>query len=242
MALAQRLYEGVELGDEGPTGLITYMRTDSTRISDDAIAAVRAHITDAYGADYLPAEPNTYSNKARAQDAHEAIRPTLMEWTPERVAVALEQHPEGPELIKLYTLIWQRFVASQMVPAVYDSTTVDLDRGAATLRATGQVMKFAGYTQHPRGRRDRRREGRGRPARGQAVAAARGRRRDHARVRRPACCAPRSRRRWFSEAFVKELEERGIGRLPTYASIMSTIVDRGYVEKKEARFWPTEPR
>src|SRR5687768_13487525 len=146
MALAQRLYEGVELGDEGPTGLITYMRTDSTRVSDDALTAVRSHIKDTYGEDYLPEAPNTYGNKERAQDAHEAIRPTLLEWTPERVATALAEHPEGSELVKLYTLIWQRFVASQMVPAVYDATTVDIDRGNAQLRATGQVMKFAGYT------------------------------------------------------------------------------------------------
>src|SRR3954468_7182321 len=135
MALAQRLYEGVELGDEGPTGLITYMRTDSTRVSDDALTAVRDYVTATYGKEFLPDEPNTYGNKERAQDAHEAIRPTLMEWTPERVATALADHPEGPELIKLYTLVWQRFVASQMVPAVFDQTTIDIDRGAAQLRA-----------------------------------------------------------------------------------------------------------
>jgi DNA topoisomerase-1 len=146
MALAQRLYEGVELGAEGPTGLITYMRTDSTRISDDALAALRTHIAETYGSEYLPEEPNSYKTSSRAQDAHEAIRPTLMEWTPERVAKALAENPEGVELTKLYTLIWQRFVASQMVQAVYDSTTVDLQRGRAVLRANGQIMKFPGYT------------------------------------------------------------------------------------------------
>ncbi|HEX7699418.1 MAG TPA: type I DNA topoisomerase, partial [Kofleriaceae bacterium] len=146
MALAQRLYEGVELGDEGPTGLITYMRTDSTRVSDDAMTAVREHITNTYGAEYLPETTNTYGNKERTQDAHEAIRPTLMEWPPDRVATALAAHPEASELTKLYTLIWQRFVASQMVQAVYDQTTIDMDRGQATIRANGQVMKFAGYT------------------------------------------------------------------------------------------------
>ena len=146
MALAQRLYEGVELGDEGPIGLITYMRTDSTRVSDDATTGLRQYITETYGAEYIPAEPVQYGNRERAQDAHEAIRPTLMEWTPEKVREALVNNPEVNDLVRLYTLIWQRFVASQMVPAVYDRTTVDLERGNATLRATGQVMKFAGYT------------------------------------------------------------------------------------------------
>jgi DNA topoisomerase-1 len=240
MALAQRLYEGVELGDEGPTGLITYMRTDSTRISDDAMTALREHITATYGAEYLPAEPNTYGNKERAQDAHEAIRPTLMEWTPERVATALAEHPEGAELVKLYTLIWQRFVASQMVPAVYDATTVDMDRGQAVLRATGQILKFAGYTKvyEVAETDDAKAEAAESADRllplleiGDLVKLVSIRPEQH--FTQP---PPR-----FSEAsLVKELEERGIGRPSTYASIMSTIVDRGYVEKKEARFWPTE--
>jgi DNA topoisomerase-1 len=240
MALAQRLYEGVELGDEGPTGLITYMRTDSTRISDDALTAVRTHITETYGAEYLPAEANTYGNKERAQDAHEAIRPTLMEWTPERVANALANHPEGNELIKLYTLIWQRFVASQMVPAVYDQTTVDMERGQATLRATGQVMKFAGYTKVYE------------VADTDDAAAAAAENADKLlpplevgeqvtlESVRPEQHFTQPPPRFSEASLVKELEERGIGRPSTYATIMSTIVDRGYVEKKEARFWPTE--
>ncbi len=240
MALAQRLYEGVELGAEGPTGLITYMRTDSTRISDDAITAVRQHITETYGADYLPEAPNTYGNKARAQDAHEAIRPTLMEWTPEKVATALAEHPEGNELVKLYTLIWQRFVASQMVPAVYDATTVDMDRGEATLRATGQVLKFPGYTKvYEVAETD--------DAAAQAAESA-----DRLlpplevgetitlESVRPEQHFTQPPPRYSEASLVKELEERGIGRPSTYAAIMSTIVDRGYVEKKEARFWPTE--
>jgi DNA topoisomerase-1 len=240
MALAQRLYEGVELGEEGPTGLITYMRTDSTRVSDDAMTALRQHITEAYGADFLPEQPNVYANKGSAQDAHEAIRPTLMEWPPDRVAQALAEHPEGSELVKLYTLIWQRFVASQMVPAVYDATTIDIERGAATLRATGQVMKFAGYTKvyEVAETDDAKAEAAesadrllpllevGNPVTLESV-------RPEQHFTQP---PPR-----FSEAsLVKELEERGIGRPSTYASIMSTIVDRGYVEKREARFFPTE--
>ncbi len=240
MALAQRLYEGVELGDEGPTGLITYMRTDSTRVSDDAMAAVRQHILDTYGTEYLPEEPNVYANKGRAQDAHEAIRPTLMEWTPEKVATALANHPEGPELIKLYTLIWQRFVASQMTQAVFDATTIDIERGAAQLRANGQILKFAGYkkvyevSETDDAKAEAAEEAdRSLPelAVGDAITFEQIRPEQH--FTQP---PPR-----FSEAsLVKELEERGIGRPSTYAAIMSTIVDRGYVEKKEARFWPTE--
>ena len=240
MALAQRLYEGVELGDEGPTGLITYMRTDSTRVSDDAMTALRTYITDTYGREFLPDEPNTYGNKERAQDAHEAIRPTLMEWTPERVATALAEHPEGPELVRLYTLIWQRFVASQMVPAVYDATTIDMDRGDAVLRATGQVMKFAGYTKvYEVAETD--------DAKAEAAESADrllppieiG---DIVKLEsiRPEQHFTQPPPRFSEASLVKELEERGIGRPSTYASIMSTIVDRGYVEKKEARFFPTE--
>src|SRR5690606_32378359 len=240
MALAQRLYEGVELGDEGPTGLITYMRTDSTRISDAAMTAVRQHIVDTYGNEYLPDEPNTYGNKDRAQDAHEAIRPTLMEWTPERVAEALKDHPEGSELTKLYTLIWQRFVASQMVPAVYDQTTVDLERGQAVIRANGQVMKFAGYTKvyevaetdDPNAEKAESADKLLPPLEVGEVVKLESVRPEQHFTQPP----PR-----FSEAsLVKELEERGIGRPSTYAAIMSTIVDRGYVEKREARFFPTE--
>ncbi len=240
MALAQRLYEGVELGAEGPTGLITYMRTDSTRISDDALTALRTHIGETYGTEYVPEEANTYKSSSRAQDAHEAIRPTLMEWTPDRVAKALVDNPEGPELTKLYTLIWQRFVASQMVQAIYDQTTVDVQRGRAVVRANGQIMKFAGYTKvYEVAETD--------DAKAEAAESA-DRLLPELAVGDPIVLSevrpeqhftqPPPR---FSEAsLVKELEERGIGRPSTYASIMSTIVDRGYVEKREARFFPTE--
>src|SRR4029078_8050859 len=122
----------VELGDEGSVALITYMRTDSTRISNDALTAVREHIGKNSGAHYLPAEPNNYKSKKSAQDAHEAIRPTSMEYPPERVAPFL-----SPEQLKLYSLIWRWFVASQMVPAVFDQTTVDIKADRFTLRATG---------------------------------------------------------------------------------------------------------
>ncbi len=241
MALAQRLYEGVDLGGEvGLAGLITYMRTDSTRISDDALTAVRAHIGETYGADYLPDAPVVYKLGGRAQDAHEAIRPTMMDWPPDRVAEALVDNPEGTELVKLYRLIWQRFVACQMVPAVYDQTTVDIDRGRAQLRATGQVMKFPGYTRvyEVAETDDAKAEAADAAdkllpplAVGDAITLESVRPEQH--FTQP---PPR-----FSEAsLVKELEERGIGRPSTYAQIMSTIVDRGYVEKREARFFPTE--
>ena len=240
MALAQRLYEGVELGDEGPTGLITYMRTDSTRVSDDATAAVRDYVVATYGADYLPETPPTYGNKERAQDAHEAIRPTLMEWTPERVKEALAAHPEGTELTRLYTLIWQRMVASQMVPAVYDQTTIDLERGQAVVRANGQILKFAGYTKvyEVSETDDEKAEAAEAADRllpllevGEPVTLT---------VVRPEQHFTQPPPRFTEASLVKELEDDGIGRPSTYASIMSTIVDRGYVEKKEGRFFPTE--
>ncbi len=240
MALAQRLYEGVELGAEGPTGLITYMRTDSTRISDDAMTALRGYIKDTYGDAYLPETPTSYSNRERAQDAHEAIRPTLMEWSPDRVREALVGNPEVNDLVRLYTLIWQRFVASQMVPAVYDRTTVDLDRGRAVLRATGQVMKFAGYTKvYEVSESD--------DEKAEAAEAA-----DHLLPLlevgdlvtltsvRPEQHFTQPPPRFSEASLVKELEEDGIGRPSTFASIMSVIVDRGYVEKREGRFFPTE--
>ncbi len=240
MALAQRLYEGLELGDEGPVGLITYMRTDSTRISDDAMTNLRTFIGETYGPDYLPEKPNSYKSAKRAQDAHEAIRPTAMEHTPERVQAALANHPEGKELVKLYTLIWQRFVASQMSPAVYDQTTIDIARGRAVLRATGQVLKFAGYTRvymaqesdDPNAEKADR-EDKLLPPLEEGAAINLDKIRPEQHFTQP---PPR-----FTEAsLVKELEERAIGRPSTYATILSTIVDRGYVEKREARFFPTE--
>ena len=240
MALAQRLYEGVELGAEGPTGLITYMRTDSTRISDDATAAVRAHIVETYGQDFLPAEPVQYGNRERAQDAHEAIRPTLLEWTPERVREALVNNPEVNDLVRLYTLIWQRFIASQMVPAVYDRTTIDLDRGQAALRATGQVMKFAGYTKVYEVSESDDEKAEAAEAADRLLPALEVGDRVRLTSVRPEQHFTQPPPRFTEASLVKELEEDGIGRPSTYASIMSTIVDRGYVEKKEGRFFPTE--
>src|SRR5690606_30727564 len=140
MSAAQRLYEGVELGSEGAVGLITYMRTDSTRVSDAALAEVRGFIGGTYGEKYLPAKPNTYRSKKDAQDAHEAIRPTDVTRTPDSLASKL-----GADEMKLYRLIWQRFVASQMTPAIFDQTTIDIKAGRFTFRSTGSVQKLDGF-------------------------------------------------------------------------------------------------
>src|SRR5260221_7393557 len=140
MGLAQRLYEGVELGQEGSVALITYMRTDSVRVSNDALDQVRGLIGSRYGQPYLPEKPNFYKSKKDAQDAHEAIRPTDAARTPEEVRPFLSD-----DMFRLYQLIWQRFVASQMVPAVFDQTTVDVTAGDYTFRASGSVQKFDGY-------------------------------------------------------------------------------------------------
>src|ERR1044071_4927819 len=140
MMIAQKLYEGVELGDEGSVGLITYMRTDSTRVSDAALGEVRDYVNQQYGADYLPEKAVYYRSKKDAQDAHEAIRPTEVARTPDSLAKYLK-----PEELKLYRLIWQRFVASQMMPALFDQTTIDIEAGRFIFRATGSVQKFDGF-------------------------------------------------------------------------------------------------
>src|SRR5690349_600599 len=140
MSLAQKLYEGVELGDEGSVALITYMRTDSVHVSNDALAQVRELIPERFGSNYLPEKPNYYKSKKDAQEAHEAVRPTDAMRAPEDVRKFLDD-----DLFKLYQLIWQRFVASQMLPAIFDQTTIDISAGDYTFRATGTVQKFDGY-------------------------------------------------------------------------------------------------
>ena len=140
MMIAQKLYEGVELGAEGSVGLITYMRTDSTRVSDTALGEARNFIGAQYGAEYLPEKAIYYRSKKDAQDAHEAIRPTDVARTPDAVARFL-----SADELKLYRLIWQRFVASQMMPALFDQTTIDIEAGRFLFRATGSVLKFDGF-------------------------------------------------------------------------------------------------
>jgi DNA topoisomerase I len=244
MGLAQRLYEGVEVGDDGLVGLITYMRTDSTRISDDAVGETRAFIGERYGANFLPAEPVVYKSKKGAQDAHEAIRPTSLKYDPETVRVAWaggkgggRDERESDDLLRLYTLIWNRFVACQMVAAVFDQTSIDIAAGRVELRASGQVMKFPGflsvYAETVEDAANEDETGAALPDlhEGEAIRLIETKPEQH--FTQP---PPR-----FSEAtLVKELEEKGIGRPSTYAAILSTVQDRGYVEKKEGRLHPTE--
>ena len=242
MGLAQRLYEGVELGEEGPVGLITYMRTDSTRLSDDAVTEARAFISTRYGADRVPAEPNVFKTKKSAQDAHEAIRPTSTKYDPETVRRLMHvQNTRDPkeidDLVKLYTLIWNRFVACQMIPAVFDQTAIDIQAGRVGLRASGQVIKVAGFLEvYAEAVEDGSSEDESTGAlpnvkEGEILKLLSAKPEQH--FTQP---PPR-----FSEAtLVKELEEKGIGRPSTYAAILSTVQDRGYVEKREGRLHPTE--
>ncbi len=237
MALAQRLYEGVELGDEGSVALITYMRTDSVHVSNDALAQVRELIPDRFGANYLPEKPNYYKSKKDAQEAHEAVRPTDAARTPEDVSKYLDD-----DLFKLYQLIWQRFVASQMLPAVFDQTTIDINVGDYTFRATGSVQKFDGYLrvyQLPASNADREDEEKDEEGEGKTlppVTEGQALRLDQIRPDQHFTEPPP---RYTEATLVKELEEKGIGRPSTYASIISTIVEREYVKKDQGRFTPT---
>jgi DNA topoisomerase-1 len=235
MRTAQDLYEGIELGREGAVGLITYMRTDSPRVADVAIAGVREFIAEHYAAAYLPAKPNSYGAKraARAQEAHEAIRPTDVARRPADVKRYLSE-----DQFRLYQLIWQRFVASQMTPAVYNTTTLDFDIDGYLFRATGSVMVFDGfhvlYTETKEGGEEETFEDLA-PVppldRGDEAAV-------HAVTPNQHFTEPPPR---FSEAsLIKELEGDGIGRPSTYAAIISTLRERGYVRMERRRFFPTE--
>jgi DNA topoisomerase I len=267
MGVAQRLYEGIELGAEGTVGLITYMRTDSTRMSPDAIAEIRAHVGAKYGARYVPATENTYKSKkaVTAQDAHEAIRPTNVELTPAKVARYLSD-----EQNRLYRLIWERTVSSQMTPAVFDQTTIDIEAAGKLkydFRTTGSVLKFDGWLKFEEEAKARRAEAAGQAAAQKLAetsvdgAAAAEAAKDATseegaderrlpelndgqaltKVRLDAqqkFTQPPPR---FNEAsLVKTLEENGIGRPSTYASIINTIQERDYVKKITARLVPTE--
>jgi DNA topoisomerase-1 len=237
MRIAQRLYEGVEIGGEGAVGLITYMRTDSTRIAPEAIQEARQFISGRFGQDYLPENAVTYPSKKGAQDAHEAIRPTAVGNTPEQLARYL-----SAEELALYTLIWHRFVASQMTPAVFDQTTVDITAADTLFRATGQIMKFDGFIRvYTEGRDDERREGdEDDESERQLPALTEGERlRLHEILPEQHFTQPPPR---FSQAtLIKELEEKGIGRPSTYAAIMATILNKEYVvEDKSRRLRPTE--
>src|SRR6202165_277062 len=231
MMIAQHLYEGVEIGAEGSVGLITYMRTDSTRVGDAALGEVRDFVKGQYGANYLPEQAIQYRSKKGAQDAHEAIRPTDVTRTPDSRAQYLK-----PEELKLYRLIWQRFVASQMMPALFDQTTIDIQAGRLVFRATGSVQKFDGFLKLYQEGRDEKGEDeedeRTLPlvAKGETLALNKIDPEQH---------FPEPPPRYTEATLVKALEEKGIGRPSTYAAIMTTIQDREYVEKKEGRFHPS---
>ena len=238
MILAQRLYEGIELGKEGAVGLITYMRTDSTRISDEAVQDVRAYIAVKYGPEFLPDSANIYKSKKDAQDAHEGIRPTSMEYSPEDV----EKHLAEDEL-KLYRLIWNRFVASQMTPAVFDQTTIDIaargkDASDYLFRATGSVPKFDGFLKiYKEGKDEIDEDDEEEKHRLPAVAEG-----EHLKLRGllPEQHFTEPPPRYNEATLVKKLEADGVGRPSTYASILSTIQEREYVTKEGGRFYPTE--
>ena len=249
MMIAQQLYEGIELPGEGAVGLITYMRTDSTRVSEQAIAEVREYVAGQFGADYVPEKPNVFKTKSDAQDAHEAIRPTSMQYAPDSVRAQLT-----PDQYYLYRLIWNRFVASQMPPAVFDDTTVDIDAAQYTFRVKGSVPKFAGWMavyniEVATEQKDEGKEGPGPDAvgtngdeddalSGVLPAMAEGDRLE-LRELRPEQKFTQPPPRYSEATLVKALEENGIGRPSTYAQIISVLQAREYVFKTEGRFKPT---
>jgi DNA topoisomerase-1 len=230
MLIAQQLYEGVELGEEGSVGLITYMRTDSVRVATEAQEEARDYIRNVYGEQYLPPKPPAYKSKKTAQEAHEAIRPTSVFRTPESIKRYL-----GRDQYRLYALIWKRFIAGQMKPAQLEQTTMDVEAGRYLFRATGTVVKFLGFMSlYIEGVDDSAEEDeRKLPLLKEGDAL-----RVLSIVPRQHFTQPPPR---YTEAtLVKELEAKGIGRPSTYATILSTIQERKYVEKVDNRFRPTE--
>ncbi|HEV3116793.1 MAG TPA: type I DNA topoisomerase [Gemmataceae bacterium] len=226
MMLAQRLYEGVELGTDGSVGLITYMRTDSTRVADDALKTCRDHINAAYGKPYVPEQPNRYASGKSAQEAHEAIRPTDLSYTPDKVAKFLphDQH-------RLYTLIYNRFVASQMTPAIFAVTNVQVSAAEGVFKAQGKVLKFDGYRKvlTPGGKQE-----------DALLPALREKQKLDLLELVPTQHFTQPPPRYSEASLVKSLEKEGIGRPSTYAAIISKIQERGYVEQKERRFHASE--
>ncbi len=241
MMLAQRLYEGLALGSKGTVGLITYMRTDSVRLSDDALSMVREFIPERYGKEYLPTEANFYKSKKSAQEAHEAIRPSDVTIEPKDIKEYLEK-----DLFNLYQLIWSRFVACQMVPAIMDTTQFDIRSGSYLFRSNGSIMKFAGfmkvYVETTEDKAD------------ESAGASKEKVKDSDRILPELdkgdvlkllkinpdqhFTQPPAR---FSEAMlVKELEDKGIGRPSTYAATISVIKDRDYIRSEERRLFPSE--
>lgn len=228
MMLAQNLYEGVEIPGHGHVGLITYMRTDSTRISDEMIKQVRPYISETYGEDYLPAKPNVFSKSKEAQDAHEAIRPTSLSFPPSALSGILSR-----DQLRLYTLIWNRFIASQMAPQIQQSTSATLQCGIFTLKATGVHVLFDGFTiMQPSKKKDSEESDFLPPLKkGDIVKNTKVNGEQHFTAPPP---------RYTEASLIKTLEEKGIGRPSTYAPILDTIQKRRYVTKENKQFVPTE--
>ncbi len=238
MALAQRLYEGVELGKDGAVGLITYMRTDSTRVSNDAIGEVREMIGKRYGNEYVPEKPVVYRSKKDAQDAHEAIRPTSAMRSPDEMTKHLAE-----DEMKLYRLIWQRFVASQMMPAVFDQTVVEVtargkDGADYLFRETGSTPKFDGFLRIYEEGKDKKTD-EDEELKHKIPPVTEGEELDFKSIH-PEQHFTEPPPRFTEATLVKELEADGVGRPSTYASILSTIQDREYVTKTGGKFYPTE--
>jgi DNA topoisomerase-1 len=233
MMIAQRLYEGIELGDEGPTGLITYMRTDSTRVAESALKAVREFIDSNFGGSYLPKTAVRYKAKKGSQDAHEAIRPTYLDHPPDKIKKFFTK-----DQLKLYTLIWNRFVGSQMNPAVYDTTSVDINAGRYLFHSHSQTLKFDGFLKVYQESKENGRNGENGLIDfipdlkiGDVLSLA---------ELKPSQHFTKPPARFSQASLVKTLEAEGIGRPSTYATIISTLLDRKYVEMKERSLWPTE--
>ena len=234
MSVAQKLYEGIELGPEGSVGLITYMRTDSVRIANEAIQEARDYIKSAYDHQYLPAKPHHFKNSAAAQDAHEAIRPSSMHYHPANIKRYLSN-----DEFRLYQLIWNRFIASQMAQAVFDLTVIDTACGPYLLRSQGSIMKFPGFTIIYKERKEEN---------GQENDEEFGKILPDVAVNdilkllslKPEQKFTQPPPRFTESSLVRELEEKGIGRPSTYATILSTIQEREYVRIEDKKFHPTE--
>jgi len=235
MSIAQQLYEGVELGDEGRVGLITYMRTDSVRVNAQAIDLARAKIKELFGQQHVPDKPNVYKSKKAAQDAHEAIRPTMIDHAPDNI-----QNFLTPEQNKLYRMIYERFLASQMKPALFDQTAIEIKAGEFLFRATGSIIKFPGFLalwQEPEKDKPENDENGDADKKlpelkvGDALQLLQIDKKQHFTQPPP---------RYNEASLIRELEEKGIGRPSTYAQIVTTIQDRKYVVKEKIAFHPTE--
>lgn len=231
MMIAQQLYEGLDLGNEGPVGLVTYIRTDSTRVSETAAGEARDFIAGRYGKEFVPAEVTRVAQKGRSQDAHEAIRPTSVLREPNSVKGYLTR-----DQFKLYKLIWERFVASQMNPAVFDTTSVDIQAGKYIFRASGSTLKFAGFMQVYIEGRDHEEEN------VEEVILPVLKEGDTLKLRSlvPKQHFTQPPPRYTDATLIKTLEEKGIGRPSTYAPIVDTIIKRGYVIREKKNFYPTE--